>query len=148
MADTTSLSYLKPPWWMRTIGNRITPLIRPGMVARLAVPGRTSGRWHTTPIVVLEHGGERYLVAPGGHTHWARNLRAAGHGRLLRWGHVEEIVAVEVPVADRGPVIEEYLRQFGKMPTVAASFDELPDPADHPTFQISGYRPPKAAAAA
>jgi deazaflavin-dependent oxidoreductase (nitroreductase family) len=136
MADTTH--YRKPPWIMRNIGNKLSPLFRPGMVARLAVPGRTSGRWRTTPIVVLEHGGDRYLVAPGGHTHWARNLSAARRGRLLRWGHVEEITAAEVPVAERAPIIAEYRRRFGKMPTVDSGFQEYPDPADHPTFRISG----------
>jgi hypothetical protein len=30
-----------------------------------------------------------------------------------------------------------WLRAVGKMPQVAASFQQLPDPADHPTFRIT-----------
>lgn len=29
------------------------------LVCKLSVPGRRSGRWHTLPIVVLDHDGER-----------------------------------------------------------------------------------------
>jgi len=66
------------------VGNRLAPRANPGLVARLSVPGRGSGQWRTTPVVVLEHGGERYLMSPFGETDWARNLRAARKGRLAR----------------------------------------------------------------
>ncbi len=130
-------SYRKPPWWMRTIGNRLAPVMNRTMVARLSVPGRRSGQWRTTPIVVLEYSGERYLLAPGGRTDWARNLHAAGRGRLIQHGRVEQFTAVEVPPQQRPPLIEAYRQRYGKMPTVAASFQQLPDPADHPTFRIT-----------
>jgi len=35
-------------------------------------------------------------------------------------------------------LIGAYLQQFGTLPTVASTFRALPDPADHPTFRISG----------
>ncbi|GIH14159.1 hypothetical protein [Rugosimonospora africana] len=35
-----------------------------------------------------------------------------------------------------GSLIGAYSRQYGKMPKVTASLDQLPDPADHPTFQM------------
>src|SRR6266545_5619345 len=89
------------------------------------------------PIVVLEYSGERYLLAPGGRTDWARNLHAAGRGRLIQHGRVEQFTAVEVPPQQRPPLIEAYRQRYGKMPTVAASFQQLPDPADHPTFRIT-----------
>jgi deazaflavin-dependent oxidoreductase (nitroreductase family) len=122
---------------MRIIGNRLAPRFNPKLVATLSVPGRTSGQWRTTPIVVLEHDGGRYLVAPFGDTEWARNLRAAHTGRLHRGSGVEEFVAVEVSPSGRPPLIEAYLRRYGRMPQVAASFRQLPDPADHPTFRIT-----------
>jgi deazaflavin-dependent oxidoreductase (nitroreductase family) len=121
---------------MRYIGNRLSPM-NAKLVARLSVPGRKSGKWRSTPIAVLEHEGERYLVAPGGQTEWARNLRAAGRGRLIRRGAMEEFMAVELPPRDRPPVIEAYRGLYGKMPTVDAGFREFPDPVDHPTFRIS-----------
>jgi len=106
------------------------------VLSTLSVRGRKSGQWRKVPVAVLEHDGERYLIAPRGHTDWSRNLRAAGSGRLARKGKVEEFDAVEVPVEERPPLIEEYLKQYGKFPTVSETFRELPEPADHPTFRI------------
>ena len=48
----------------------------------LFVKGRTSGEWRSTPVNLLRHDGDRYLVAPRGTTQWVRNLRAAGTGEL------------------------------------------------------------------
>jgi deazaflavin-dependent oxidoreductase (nitroreductase family) len=122
---------------MRAIGNRLAPRFNRTLVATLSVPGRVSGQWRTTPVVVLEHDGDRYLVAPFGDTEWARNLRAAHTGRLNRGSGVEEFAAVEVPASERPPLIAEYRRRYGRMPQVAASFRQLPDAADHPTFRIT-----------
>jgi deazaflavin-dependent oxidoreductase (nitroreductase family) len=132
----TNLHYRKPPWWLRYIGNKLAPG-NAKIVAKLSVRGRTSGQWRTTPVVVLDHQGERYLVAPGGHTEWARNLRAAGRGRLTRRDQVEEFTVAEVPAGERSPVLAAYLDRYGRMPTVKAGFREFPDPADHPTFRIT-----------
>src|SRR5919202_1174823 len=62
----------------------------------LAVRGRTSGEWRTTPVNLLEVDGVRYLVAPRGHTQWVRNLRARGEGRLLLGRRAEDFAAVEL----------------------------------------------------
>ena len=132
----TTLRYRKPPWWLRYIGNRFSPR-NAKLVAVLSVRGRASGRWRDTPVVVLDHAGERYLVAPGGQTEWARNLRAAGRGRLIRRENVEDVVAEELPHRDRQPVLAAYLDRYGRMPTVKAGFRAFPDPADHPTFRIT-----------
>jgi hypothetical protein len=45
-------------------------------------------------------------------------------------------VVEEVPVEERGPLLEVYTERFGRMPTVGAVLRKLPDPADHPTFRI------------
>jgi hypothetical protein len=57
-------------------------------------------------------GGERYLVAPRGHTQWVRNMRAAGGGELRRGRRAEAFTAVELPDADKPPVLREYLRRW------------------------------------
>jgi deazaflavin-dependent oxidoreductase (nitroreductase family) len=132
----TARAYRKPPWWLRAIGNRLAPLFNPRLVANLSVPGRRSGQWRTVPVVVLEYQDERYLLTPFGDTDWSRNLRAAGRGRLRRGRRVEHFTAVEVPARQRGPLIKAYLRRYGKMPGVKTGFDQLADPADHPTFRI------------
>jgi deazaflavin-dependent oxidoreductase (nitroreductase family) len=129
--------YLKPPWMQRHVANRLVPLFRRSLISKLSVRGRRSGRWHTVPVAVLEHEGERYLVSYRGESDWARNLRAAGGGRLRGQGRVEEVAVVEVPVAERAPLLEEYRARFGKMPTVAGVLDALPDPADHPIFRVT-----------
>ncbi|HEY3718490.1 MAG TPA: nitroreductase/quinone reductase family protein [Jatrophihabitantaceae bacterium] len=129
--------YLKPPWMQRHVGNRLAPLFQPSLLSRLSVPGRSSGQWHTTPVAVLDHEGQRYLVSYRGESHWARNLRASGHGRLQRKRQVEEITVTEVPVEERPPLLEAYGARFGKMPTVGPVLRALPDPADHPIFRIT-----------
>ena len=133
----TGNAYLRPRWPARVIGERMARLFRPSLVCLLSVRGRNTDQWRSHSLVVLEHEGQRYLLAAYGHTEWSRNLRAAGTGRLTRRGQVEEFTAVEVPVQQRPRLIEAYLRQFGKLPTVGRTFRELPDPADHPTFRIT-----------
>ncbi len=136
----TERTYRKPPWMARTIGARMAARFNP-LVSRLSVQGRATGRWHTVSVAVLEHDGQRYLVAPAGDTDWSLNLRASGHGRLEHRGHVEDFTAIEVPVDQRPPLIDAYLGRFRKMPTVARTFRALPDPAHHPTFVITTARP-------
>lgn len=132
-----SKPYLRPPWAARTIGSRMARLFRPSMISLLSVPGRTSGQWRSVSIAVLHKGGRRYLMSAYGDSEWSRNLRAAGHGRLTSRGRSERFRSIEVPVEQREPLMEEYLKRFGKMPTVGKSFAALPDPADHPTFLIT-----------
>jgi len=133
--------YLPPPWGARVIGNRMARLIARSVLSMLSVRGRRTGNWRSVPVAVLEFEGQRYLVSPRGNTDWARNLRAAGTARLKRRGKTEQFDAVEVPTAERPRLIEAYLEQFGKFPTVASTFRELPDPADHPTFRIMNATP-------
>jgi deazaflavin-dependent oxidoreductase (nitroreductase family) len=143
----TTKAYLRQPWAARAIGGRMARLFRPSIVRLLSVHGRTTGQWRSVPVVVLEHDGDRYLIAAYGNTEWSRNLRAAGIGRLSGHGRVEEFTTTEVRAEQRPPLISAYLRQFGTLPTVASTFRALPDPADHPTFRIiSGDTPGDGAA--
>jgi deazaflavin-dependent oxidoreductase (nitroreductase family) len=111
--------YIKPPWMQRHVGNRMSVLFRPSLLSKLSVRGRRSGRWHTTPVAVLEHDGERYLVSYRGASDWARNLEASHTGRLTQRGRVEEIEVAEVPVVDRAALLDAYRDRYGKMPTVS-----------------------------
>jgi deazaflavin-dependent oxidoreductase (nitroreductase family) len=79
----------------------------------LAVRGRTTGQWRTVPVNLLTHEGERYLVAPRGHTQWVRNLRAAGGTGELRLGRrVEAFTADELPDAAKPAVLRAYLERW------------------------------------
>ena len=92
------------------------------------------------PILPLEYEGRRYLVAPRGNTHWARNLRAVGEGELRLGGRRIPFKATEIPVSQRAPLVAAYVQQYGKKygGFVAKEFELMPDPADHPVFLLSG----------
>jgi deazaflavin-dependent oxidoreductase (nitroreductase family) len=79
----------------------------------LAVRGRSSGEWRTTPVNPIRVGGQRYLVAPRGEAQWVRNIRVSGAGELRTGRRVEEFTAVELPDDEKLPVLREYLRVFG-----------------------------------
>ncbi|MGO9164675.1 MAG: nitroreductase family deazaflavin-dependent oxidoreductase, partial [Streptosporangiaceae bacterium] len=78
----------------------------------LAVRGRTSGQWRTTPVNLLRYEGGRYLVAPRGHTQWVRNMRAAGGGELRVGRRTEAFTAAEVADADKPEILRAYLRRW------------------------------------
>ncbi|GAA2422780.1 nitroreductase family deazaflavin-dependent oxidoreductase [Streptomyces macrosporus] len=129
----------------RAVGRLIRWGIGPAGARTLAVRGRTSGEWRTTPVNPLEFRGERYLVAPRGHTQWVRNLRAAGGGELRIGGRVDRFTAVELPDAEKPAVLRAYLKKWRW--EVGAFFDgvgpsstdgELLATADrHPVFRIT-----------
>lgn len=110
----------------------------------LSVRGRRSGEWRSTPVNVLTWEGERYLVAARGETHWVRNLRVAGTGRLSVGRRTDDVRAVEVLDDTRLPVLRAYLRRWDW--EVGAFFDgvtaESSDAelrraaARHPVFRL------------
>lgn len=78
----------------------------------LAVRGRSSGEWRTTPVNPLRVAGRLYLVAPRGHTQWVRNIRAAGEGELRSGRGTTAFRAVEVSDADKPPILRAYLKAW------------------------------------
>ncbi|HWE91744.1 MAG TPA: nitroreductase family deazaflavin-dependent oxidoreductase [Pseudonocardiaceae bacterium] len=111
----------------------------------LIVRGRTSGELRSTPVGVLDHDGQRYLVAPRGETQWVRNLRAAGGGQLRLGRRTDRFTAVELPDDAKPAVLRPYLKVW-KM-DVAAFFDGVGADApedelrriapNHPVFRIA-----------
>jgi deazaflavin-dependent oxidoreductase (nitroreductase family) len=128
----SSSPYIKPGFVLSRVLNPVISLT--GMTPTLAVRGRRTGEWRTVPVNILEVDGRRYLVAPRGDTQWARNLRAAGGGEIRRRGQVEPFQAVEIPPEQRELLIQAYLERFGSQ--VRSQFAALPDPKDHPVFEI------------
>lgn len=143
--------YVRPGWFTTHVFNRaVAGLTRRGISVWgsriLAVRGRTTGEWRTTPVNLLTFDGRRYLVAPRGTTQWVRNLRTAGAGELRLGREVEAFSADEVADADKAPILRAYLRRwkaevgvfFGGV-SAKASDDELRAIGpDHPVFLISG----------
>ena len=107
---------LEPPRNDRVFNRSVAALTRAGVSVWgsriLAVRGRVSGEWRTTPVNPLTIGGQRYLVAPRGHTQWVRNLRAAGGGELRVGRRAERFTATEVADADKPDVLRAYLRKW------------------------------------
>ncbi|MFJ3442386.1 nitroreductase family deazaflavin-dependent oxidoreductase [Streptomyces sp. NPDC086081] len=143
----------KPGWFTRNVLNRLVAwLTRRGVSVWgsriLAVRGRKSGQWRTTPVNVLTLDGRRYLVAPRGHVQWTHNMRAAGGGELHLGKNVDPFTATEVPDADKAPILRAYLERWKA--EVGVFFDgvgpgspeaELRRIApDHPVFEITPAR--------
>jgi deazaflavin-dependent oxidoreductase (nitroreductase family) len=111
----------------------------------LEVRGRTSGEPRRVPVNPLPFDGGRYLVAPRGHTQWVRNLRAAGEGALLLGSRREPFTAVELPDAEKEPVLRAYLARWkwevGQFFTGVGPGSSPEDFAriapDHPIFRIT-----------
>lgn len=141
---------MEPGWFTRNVFNRaIAGLTRMGFSIAgsrvLEVRGRRSGEWRRTPVNLLSFEGERYLVAPRGHTQWVRNLRASGEGRLVVGPSTEEFTASEVSDEEKPDLLRAYLKNWKW--EVGAFFEGVgPDSSEeelrriapnHPVFRIS-----------
>lgn len=109
--------YERPGWFTHHVFNRaVRGLTRAGLSVwgsrELRVAGRRSGIVRTTVVNVLDHDGDRYLVAPRGETEWVRNLRAAGTAELRVGRRVETITADELADVDKPDVLRSYLRRW------------------------------------
>lgn len=87
----------------------------------LTVRGRKSGQPHTTPVVIVEQEGKRYLLSPFGVVDLVRNLRASGVATFTRGRRHEEIRARELP-GDEASLILEGLMTSGKNPPILGYF--------------------------
>jgi deazaflavin-dependent oxidoreductase (nitroreductase family) len=153
---TETPHYRAPGWVTRNLVNRpIAFLTRHGVSVWgsrvLAVRGRTSGEWRTTPVNLLELEGHRYLVSPRGEGQWVRNLRVAGTGELRVGNKVEPFRARELGEDDdeKVAVLRAYLKRWKF--EVGVFFDGVgPDSTDeqlraiaprHPAFVIEAQAP-------
>ena len=141
--------YRAPGWLTRNVFNRaVAFLTRHGLSILgsrvLAVKGRTSGVWRTTPVNLLEHEGRRYLVSARGEGHWVRNLRSAGTGELRIGSRSESFRGRELSDQEKVPVLRAYLKRWKV--EVGAFFDGVgPNSSDnqfqaiaakHPAFEV------------
>jgi len=77
----------------------------------LTVPGRRTGQPRSTPISVVTHDGQRYIVAAFAEAAWVGNVRAAGEATLVRGREDERVVLTELPVEEREPILRAFLDQ-------------------------------------
>jgi deazaflavin-dependent oxidoreductase (nitroreductase family) len=141
--------YRAPGWFTRNVFNRFVAfLTRHGVSVLgsrvLAVRGRKSGEWRTTPVNLLELDGRRYLVSPRGETDWVRNLRVAGGGELRVGNKGEPFRADELSDDAKVAVLRAYLRRwkievgvFFDGRSADSTDDELREIAPlHPAFEV------------
>jgi deazaflavin-dependent oxidoreductase (nitroreductase family) len=126
--------------WRRCANWSIARLLRLGVPIGnnylLTVPGRKSGKLRTTPVTLLDRGGERYLVAPYGEVDWVWNARAAGRVTLSR-GRVQEHTDIEeLAPEDAAPVLKQYVHE---VPIVRPYFDADKD-SDLKLFEADARR--------
>jgi len=137
--------YRPPGWFTRNVFNRtVSFLTRHGVSLLgsrvLAVKGRTSGAWRTTPVNLLEHDGNRYLVSARGEGQWVRNLRAAGTGELRVGKRAETFRGRELTDEEKVPVLRAYLKRWKV--EVGAFFEGVgPDSSDEEIRAIAGKHP-------
>jgi deazaflavin-dependent oxidoreductase (nitroreductase family) len=141
--------YVRPGWFTVHVFNpAVAGLTRVGVSVWgsriLAVRGRKSGEWRTTPVNLLVRDGQRYLVAPRGTTQWVRNLRSAGEGELRVGRRTEPFRAYELTDEEKPDVLRSYLKRwkaevgvfFGGVNAASPEAELQRIAPDHPVFRI------------
>ena len=100
-----------PAWMVRLNVGMLRRGLRIGSQQLLSVRGRTTGGLRSTPVSIATLDGSRYIVAAFEKAAWVSNVRAAGSGTLKRGATQEVVRLVEVPVAERAPVLRAFLEQ-------------------------------------
>lgn len=77
----------------------------------LTVRGRKTGELHSTPVDVMQHGDQRWLVAAYGMTNWVRNARVTGEVRIARGRRRETLRVAELAPEESVSVLRQYLRE-------------------------------------
>ncbi|KAA8966911.1 nitroreductase family deazaflavin-dependent oxidoreductase [Mycobacterium sp.] len=134
----------------RAVNSIMTVLLKAGVGPRstylMTTRGRRSGRLRTTPVTLVEHGTDRWLVAPYGTVSWVHNVRANPTVELRRGRQRRRLRAEEVAAAIAGPVLHRYVRAVA---VTRPYFDAGPDDPDtafvdeaakHPVFRLSEAR--------
>lgn len=119
--------------FQRTTGRRFINRIMRGMIRLgiapqgyylLTVRGRKSGKLYSTPVSLIEEGGQRWLVSPYGQVSWVHNVRAAGEVALSRKGQSETMPVVELDPEESAPVLKQFI---AKEAITQPYFDVKPD---------------------
>ena len=146
MANTYRLGLVR-----RAVNVTMATMIRHGLGGKssylLTTTGRRSGEKRTTPVIVTEGDGERWLVSPYGTVGWVHNVRASHQVTLNRGKQTETALAEEVGAVEAGPVLQRYVRSVR---VTAPFFDaKANDPVQrfvdeasrHPVFKLGGSLP-------
>lgn len=129
------MAYLKPPWFVTDVFNKIAMATGISGSETLTLIGRGSGAERHIPVISVDVDGVKYLVSTRGESQWVKNLRANPAVTLKSRTVIAGFTAAETPVDQREPVIAAYRVKAGRQ--VDGYFAKLPDPADHPVFRLT-----------
>ena len=127
--------YREPGWFTRNVFNKsIAGLTRLGVSVWgsrvLEVPGRKTGEPRQTPVNVLTHEGEQYLVSPRGNGQWVRNLRAAGRATISFRGRTEQVRGTELDAGERVAFFRDVLAPLARSIPGGTMFVRVVDRVD------------------
>ena len=115
----------------------------PSFIVVLETKGRRSGSTRSTVLISASHEGQRYLVSvTGDGADWLLNSRAAGGRAVIRHGKRRKVSLEELPVAERAPILKEYLKwSLGARAIIEVSHkapvaDFEPVAGKYPVFRI------------
>jgi hypothetical protein len=105
----------KLPRWLKPANRVVIALQRLGIAIGtmrvLSVPGRKSGALRSTPVSLLTVDGRRYIIGGLESAGWVKNARAAGWGILAHGRKKERVRLIELPVAERAPILRAFPRE-------------------------------------
>lgn len=124
-------------------------LLRVGLAPRssylLTTRGRRTGQLRSTPVTLVESGGNRWLVAPYGAVGWVHNVRAAGEVTLSRGRRSETVTVRELGPDESAPVLKQYLAANAITRSFFDATKDSPieafraEAARHPVFALSKH---------
>jgi hypothetical protein len=121
------MAYLKPPWFVAKVFNKVAMATGVGNSKTLTVTKRASGQ----PQRIPEVDGVKYLVSTRGESQWVKNVRVNPRVTVGSAAYL----ATEIPVEQRAPILEVFRPLGGKV--VEGYWRELPKDADHPVFALT-----------
>jgi deazaflavin-dependent oxidoreductase (nitroreductase family) len=108
----------------------------------LTTTGRRTGEKRTTPVILAETGGDRWLVSPYGQVGWVQNVRARPEVSLRRGKRTETLGAEEGSAEAAGPILRRYHRYVRvTVPFFDAGRDDpverfVEEASRHPVFKL------------
>ena len=125
------MAYLKPPWFTRTVFNKVAMATGMSNTEKLTVTRRRSKQPQEIPVIPVDVGGTKYVVSTRGESDWVKNLRADANAKIGSKAYV----AREIPEQDRLPILTAYREKAGR--AVEGYFRKLPQEGDHPVFVVT-----------
>jgi deazaflavin-dependent oxidoreductase (nitroreductase family) len=130
----------------RSVNLLVTTMLKVGIGQEaaylLTTTGRKTNQKRTTPVILVEAAGERWLVSPYGMVAWVHNVRAKPEVSIRRGRRIETLRAEELGPEAAGPVLQRYV---SSVRVTAPFFDaKRGDPVDkfvreaprHPVFKL------------